>query len=190
MMGVRTNRTVSMERGGKPRTLRAGFTLMELLVTIAILATLAAIAVPVSMSMLAKGRESACLKNLRGIGVGLQLYLNDHQGVLPVMALGRESREAEGDVLETVLLPYVEGEDVFECPADNEEFLKTGSSYGWNVTQNGVRMSEVDFFGEDGKPEVVPLVFDKESWHDEETNFLYADTSVSKKVKFVSGGAQ
>ncbi|MGJ8635011.1 MAG: type II secretion system protein [Luteolibacter sp.] len=176
------------ESGGKPRALQSGFTLVELLVVIAILGALAGIAVPVSMSMAAKGRESACLVNLRGIGVGLQLYLNDNQGVLPVLAAGREGRSAEGDVLETVLLPYVDEEGVFECPADDEEFVKTGSSYGWNVTQNGLRMSEVDFFGEDEKPEMVPLVFDKEAWHEGDTNFLYADTSVSKKVRFVWGG--
>ena len=170
------------------RNYSKGFTLGELLVVIAIVVALVAISVPMTTGLISKGREAACLANLRNIGAGLQLYLNDNAGVLPVLALGKPSRNAEVDVIETVLLSYLKDEDLFDCPADSVEFAKTGSSYGWNVTQNGLKMSEVDFFGEDGQPDLVPLVFDKEAWHDENTNFLYADASVSRDVRFVSGG--
>ena len=94
-----------------------GFTLTELLVVIAIIGGLAGIAVPVSMSMVAKSREAACLGNLRGIGAGLQAYLSDHNNRLPVLALGRESKSSPEPVLETVLLPYVGSADVFRCPS-------------------------------------------------------------------------
>lgn len=167
---------------------KKGFTLLELLVVITIIATLVGIAVPVSISMVGKGREAACLGNLRSIGVGLQLYLQDHNQRLPELALGRESRSSEEPVLETVLLPYVKDEEVFHCPADSEQFRKTGSSYNWNHTQNGLHISKVSFFGIEDRPEAVPLVTDKESWHPNEgTNFLYADSSSSNKVRFVTG---
>lgn len=165
-----------------------GFTLLELLVTIAIIATLAGIAVPVSLSVVAKSREAACLGNLRSIGIGLQLYLQDHNQRLPELALGRESKSSEEPVLETVLLPYLEDGGAFHCPEDEDQFRKTGSSYHWNSTQNGLLISKVAFFGIEGRPEAVPLVSDKESWHPEEgTNFLYADSSASKTVRFSTG---
>lgn len=170
---------------------RAGFTLTELLVTIAILATLTGIAVPVSLSMIGKAREAACLGNLRSIGVGLQSYLQDNNQRLPTLALGRPDRNTDIPVLETVIRPYIGSEDAFRCPADKEQFEKTGSSYNWNTTQNGLLMTEVNFFGNEGKPEAIPLVSDKESWHPgESTNFLYADSSTSNKIRFVSGSDQ
>jgi len=166
----------------------AGFTLVELLVVVAIIATLAGIAVPVSISLIGKSREAACLGNLRSVGVGLQLYLQDNNQRLPELALGRESKSSEEPVLETVLLPYVKNAEVFHCPADKEQFAKTGGSYNWNTTQNGLHISKVSFFGIEGRPEAIPLVSDKESWHpDEGTNFLYADSSSSNKPRFVTG---
>jgi len=164
-----------------------GFTLTELLVTIAIIAVLSGIAVPVSLSMVAKSRESKCLGNLRQIGIGLQMYIGDNNDYLPVLALGRSSKSSPEPVLETELSGYVENEDVFHCPADKTEFRKSGCSYNWNITQNGRLITELSFLGVDGRPEMVPLVSDKEAWHSEKTNFLYADSSSSNKVRFVSG---
>ncbi len=174
-----------MKRGGKN-----GFTLVELLVVVAIIAVLGGIAVPVGISMVAKSREAACLGNMRSMGVGLQLYLQDHNQVLPTLALGRADRNSDEPVLETVFLEYLENADVFRCPADKEQFEETGSSYNWNSTQNGLHIAKVSFFGIEGRPEAVPLVVDKESWHPSGSNFLYADSSSSNKVRFVTGSGQ
>jgi len=167
-----------------------GFTLIELLIVIAIIAVLGGIAYPVSMSMIGKSREAACLGNLRQIGGGLQGYLADNNNRLPELALGRESKNSPEPVLETLLLEYVGNPDVFHCPADKEEFAKTGSSYNWNITQNGLHISKVAFFGIEDRPESVPLVSDKESWHPGGTNFLYADSSSSNKARFVTGSGK
>jgi hypothetical protein len=109
---------------------------------------------------------------------------------MPVLALGRETRASQEPVLETVLLGYVEDAEIFHCPEDSEQFSKTGSSYNWNITQNGLHVSKLSFFGNDDRPETIPLVTDKESWHpDEGTNFLYADSSSSNKARFVTGNS-
>lgn len=163
-----------------------GFTLMELLITIAVIVVLSGITVPVTISMIEKSRQAKCLGNLREIGVGLQMYLDDNADRLPVLALGRPSKTSQEPVLETVLSGYVESEEVFHCPSDKKEFKKSGCSYNWNITQNGRSMTELSFFGNDERPERIPLVSDKEAWHNENTNFLYADSSASKKVRFVS----
>lgn len=170
--------------------LKKGFTLTELLIVIAIIAVLGGVAYPVSMSMVGRSREAACLGKLREIGVGLQGYLQDNNNRMPVLALGRESKSSPEPVLETVLLEYVGGADVFHCPADREQFVKTGSSYNWNITQNGLPITKLSFLGIEDRPESVPLVSDKESWHPGGTNFLYADSSSSNKARFATGNRQ
>jgi prepilin-type N-terminal cleavage/methylation domain-containing protein len=167
-------------------TVKNGFTLIEILTTIVIIAVLSAIAVPVSLSIREKSRQAKCLSNLRQIGVGLQMYLGDNGDVLPVLALGRSSKTSKEPVLETVLAGYIDSEEVFHCPSDHTEFKKSGSSYNWNITQNGRNITDLSFFGNDNRPEAIPLVSDKEAWHDEKPNFLYADSSSSDKVRFVS----
>ena len=163
-----------------------GFTLLELMVVIAIVAVLAGVSVPISRSLVAKSHQSACLGNLRQIGSAVQFYIDDNSGVLPELAVGRENKSSDIPVLETVLIDYVESEEMFHCPADHDEFAKTGCSYNWNHTQSGRLVSEMSFFGEE-KAERIPLVSDKEDWHPRGTNFLYADYSSSNKVRFVTG---
>ena len=165
---------------------KTGFTLIELLITIAIIAVLVGIAVPVSISIAEKSREVACTSNLRNIGIGIHSYLQDHNNRLPELAVGRDSKSSDLPVLETVIFQYVESAEIFHCPCDEEQFKKTGSSYNWNVTQSGRHIAKLSFLGIEGRPEMVPLVSDKEAWHSDQTNFLYADSSSTTKVRFVT----
>ena len=164
-----------------------GFTLTEILVALAIVATLAGIAVPVTRSLVGRSREAACLNQLRGLGVGLEGYLQEHQQKLPELEAGRETKSSDAPVLETVLLPYVGGPGSFQCPQDRELFEKSGSSYLWNSTQSGLHFASLSFFGNTDRPDKIPLITDKEAWHPSGTNFLYADQSSSTKVRFAAG---
>lgn len=164
-----------------------GFTLAEILVVIAIIATLAGIGVPVSRSLIAKSREAACLNNLRGLGVATESYLQDHHNIMPTLMLARSSKTQDVPVMETILLPYAGSAEAFRCPADHELHEKSGSSYLWNTTQNGRLRAELYFFGNDEFPDRIPLISDKESWHPSGVNFLYADLSSSSKQRFAVG---
>ena len=164
-----------------------GFTLTEMLVVLAITGALAGIGSPVTRSFIAKSREAACLGTLRSLGVALQTYLQEHNDQMPELATGRASRTEDLPVLETVLLPYLEAPDAFRCPADKVQFEKSGSSYLWNSTQNGLHVSQLSFFGIKDRPDKIPLIADKESWHPGGTNFLYADSSSSNKPRFAAG---
>lgn len=61
------------------RQARSGFTLIELLVVIAIIAILAAILFPVFAQARNKAKESACINNLKQLGLGFMLYSSDHK---------------------------------------------------------------------------------------------------------------
>lgn len=164
-----------------------GFSLVEMLVVLAILAALAGIAIPITRTLLAKSREAACLGQLRALGVGLESYLQDHQQKLPQLAAGRATTADATPVLETVLLPYLENPSAFKCPQDAKQYAQSGSSYLWNSTQNGLLVSQLAFFGITDRPDKIPLITDKEAWHPHGTNFLYADASASNRARFAAG---
>jgi prepilin-type N-terminal cleavage/methylation domain-containing protein/prepilin-type processing-associated H-X9-DG protein len=61
-----------------------GFTLIELLVVIAIIAILAAILFPVFAQAREKARAITCLSNLKQIGLGLTMYVQDYDEDFPI----------------------------------------------------------------------------------------------------------
>jgi prepilin-type N-terminal cleavage/methylation domain-containing protein/prepilin-type processing-associated H-X9-DG protein len=120
---------------------RAGFTLIELLVVIAIIAILAAILFPVFAQARAKARQTACLSNLKQIGVAYQSYMADYDGVTPglfyvstvntVDATARVPNDTSGTGSSTrpasdfgsqipgiflVMQPYIKNWQIIQCP--------------------------------------------------------------------------
>lgn len=168
---------------------RRGFTMTEMMFVLAVIAILAGIGYPVGMMMLGRARQSACLTNLSAIGGAVDLYLRDHGGRLPELNPARESKRTEVPVMDTVLLQYVQSDRIFCCPAGVKEFNKTGCSYFWNSALNGSTVADATFFGMRKSPEIIPLVTDKESWHPNDTNILYADGSAANKISFSTGNS-
>src|SRR5690242_18281565 len=62
---------------------RSAFTLIELLVVIAIIAILAAILFPVFAQAREKARQTSCISNMKQIGTGLYMYVQDYDEMLP-----------------------------------------------------------------------------------------------------------
>lgn len=105
-----------------------GFTLMELLVVITIIAVLAALLMPVLSSAKARAQRTTCLNNLKQINTAMQLYAGDNHDTLPAApntaALGYITNEF--DVFYKGLVKNYLGlqdasspqDKVFACPAD------------------------------------------------------------------------
>lgn len=68
---------------GAPAPNRAGFTLVEVLVVIAVIATLAALLLPVLHRAREAARATGCQSNLRQFGLAFLLYAEDYDGYLP-----------------------------------------------------------------------------------------------------------
>jgi len=113
--------------------LHAGFTLVELLVVIGIIALLISILMPA----LSKAREAAitlrCAANLRQIGIGFQMYRSDWQNFLPPVdayashvGVGKPWRFTKDYMMYSSIGPYL-GKPAVKNNVDN--------TYSWGAIQ-------------------------------------------------------
>jgi prepilin-type N-terminal cleavage/methylation domain-containing protein/prepilin-type processing-associated H-X9-DG protein len=114
---------------------RSAFTLIELLVVIAIIAILAAILFPVFAQARDKARGIACLSNMKQIGVGVQMYLQDYDETVFFRSTTnvdatRIHTATSGDTLKwcNMLMPYVKNNDVYKCPSDAPKLVADANS--------------------------------------------------------------
>jgi prepilin-type N-terminal cleavage/methylation domain-containing protein/prepilin-type processing-associated H-X9-DG protein len=80
-----SRRIVMSLRGSVPRP--TGFTLVELLVVIGIIAVLVSILLPALGTVREQGRATVCMSNLRQIGTAMQGYAMDNDGFFPGAAV-------------------------------------------------------------------------------------------------------
>jgi len=101
------------------------FTLIELLVVIAIIAILAAILFPVFARAREKARQTTCLNNLKQLGTGFQMYIDDWDGGFPFAGRPGQGRGWVFtkdhwiiDVRQGSLFPYVRTVGAYVCPSE------------------------------------------------------------------------
>jgi prepilin-type N-terminal cleavage/methylation domain-containing protein len=73
-----------MQMTGGRSTPGAAFTLMEMLVVIVIISTLAALLFPAIGRVQESGRRTACLNNLRQLHSAIAAYAAEHEGEIPI----------------------------------------------------------------------------------------------------------
>jgi prepilin-type N-terminal cleavage/methylation domain-containing protein len=113
---------------------RRAFTLVEVLVTIAIVAILAAMAFGVSKKAIDASKRTKCVTNLKTIYMYLQAYAQDHNNVMPI-GIPAEKTYRNPTKLLAELEPYVPNasdRSVFYCPA---HYRSPGVLNGYNPTR-------------------------------------------------------
>ena len=137
---------------------RTAFTLIEMLVVLAIIGIIAAILLPVLSRTREAGRRTQCLSNLRQLGMSTALYSQDWDSRFPfagdaedLNSSGWDSTPYAGlvadmDPIQDVLSPYIRNVLVWKCPSD------TGFDHGMSLYLEPIRFgaspSEFEQYGE------------------------------------------
>ncbi len=135
----------------------SGFTLLELLCALAVIAILATLSAPLAGNFRTRAQGLQCVTNLKGLGTSVAAYMTDHNDSWPQItrtdSSGSNSATADGQQEETTagkwiaaLSPYGVTEKTWRCPTI-EAKIKT------NGTTEALKAKRLDY---------VPTQFDKE----------------------------
>jgi prepilin-type N-terminal cleavage/methylation domain-containing protein/prepilin-type processing-associated H-X9-DG protein len=131
-----------------------GFTLVELLVVIGIIALLMSLLMPALSKAREDSRRAKCLSNLRSLGQGMYMYAQTYHDRLPN---GNSPTSANPDKGDQVLVQFAQdyaNPGVFYCPSDADSAPR-------QITNNYIAMPDsartsYDFYSLYGAPENGP----------------------------------
>lgn len=123
------------------------FTLVELLVVIGIIALLLGILLPVLSKARMAAQEVSCASNMRQMGIGLMMYINENKGDFPEDAVHASPGQPQRSWIYT-LSPMLGDVDAIRiCPADEQGDLRRQSDGTSYILNWYVAVPEVDMFG-------------------------------------------
>jgi len=105
---------------------KKGFTLIELMIVIAIIAILAAVLVPNFMRAREASRLTACKSNLKNISTAVETYSNDWDGLYPGGTGGLGKTAISAVAAGSLQNDYVQKRTV--CPTQKGEYFFTQSA--------------------------------------------------------------
>lgn len=106
------------------------FTLVELLVVIAVIAILVALLLPALSWGKALGQRAVCQNNLRQLALALTMYTDDHSHYpVPTRLIRLRDRGSSARLWNAALLPYVATNlQVFYCPSFPRKYAWTAEA--------------------------------------------------------------
>jgi len=122
------------------RRYRSGFTFIELICVLAIIAILAAILFPVFAQAREKARQASCASNLQQLVIAMHLYAEDHSGGFP-----------PSDDNFMPVFNYVKNNAIFRCPSDptpppGPMDKKEPAAASWEVAPTGMPQGMIQPF--------------------------------------------
>ncbi|CCW35852.1 prepilin-type N-terminal cleavage/methylation domain-containing protein [Chthonomonas calidirosea] len=190
----------------------SGFTLMELLFVMAVLAVLSAVLLPVFLSGRRSAQKAACLQNLHQIGIALALYVQDYDEAFPAYTVDPQVRAHPDDLLTwhnsfcraedlqpsqvswaSLALPYAlsslygtstQGDSPLFCPADTDRKARPVTSYEFKMfLSEGVHINDVEY------PADTAMVWEQWDYHDP-GHYSEYDSRAHLNTVFVDGHAK
>jgi prepilin-type processing-associated H-X9-DG protein/prepilin-type N-terminal cleavage/methylation domain-containing protein len=100
-----------MKRYDKPN----GFTLIEILIIVAIITLLAAILLPVFARARENARRASCMSNLKQIGLGVKMYVQDYDERYPYYL--RQDNITWQEAISSYTSHYSKSTQLYRCPS-------------------------------------------------------------------------
>jgi prepilin-type N-terminal cleavage/methylation domain-containing protein/prepilin-type processing-associated H-X9-DG protein len=170
-----------------------GFTLVELLVVMAIIALLVSLGFPAYQSALGSARSTQCAGNLHAIGVAVAQAASDNNNQYPEIAQAASNPYPAGSNAQSLydtLSPYSITQGELQCPVDvalgtGSAYTQYGSSYEWNPAfDDEVTVTPILYWNAGVQIPVnsarVRLCTDFNPLHNGRMNILYGDGHVRK----------
>jgi len=166
----------AVRRGGQPAH---GFTLVELLIVIAIIAILAGLLLSALAGSQEKARSTQCASNLRQWGLAFYMYGEDNDDFLPrrgqgVQTLAQINRPTDwfnalppyfelssfDEMVTNNCKPNAHSQSVFICPTANDPGGTYFLSYGMNMNLSPWNLAAPTRFSEVAQPDCVVAMAD------------------------------